>query len=37
MFKLIREFLLTAIAMNKATEKAFEMSYKNSVKKYRIP
>ena len=32
MFKLIREFLLTAIAMNKATEKAFEMSYKNSVK-----
>lgn len=32
MFKLIKEFLVTAIAMHKATEKAFDMSYKNSVK-----
>jgi len=32
MFKLIREYFLTAIAMHKATERAFEMSYKNSVK-----
>lgn len=32
MFKLIREFLTSAILMHESTKRAFDMSYKNSVK-----
>ena len=32
MFKLIREYLTSAILMHKATERSFDMSYKNSEK-----